>query len=148
MRLDHLLSRERAKGEIPRFIPRSTHRKLCEEKEKKSNRTKVGRMTVNLLEAVSFSGIERFLFNRPCLQRGEGRERTLKTAQPDGKHLVKKPVAKKKRGFVRSMKRDFASWSQERIKVENFDSYSIIVTIKLLRAQGGCHGTGRRRKTW
>ena len=39
-------------------------------------------MTVLLLEPVSFSGI-----GRPRT------ESTLKTAQPDGKHLVKKPVA-------------------------------------------------------
>ena len=42
-------------------------------------------------------------------------ECTLKTAQPDGKHLVKKPVAIKQ----------FCSWSQDKaIKVKNFDSYS------------------------
>ena len=41
-------------------------------------------MTVLLLEPVSFSGIAKK--RKP--------ERTLKTAQPDGKHLVKKPVAK------------------------------------------------------
>ena len=42
-------------------------------------------MTVLLLEPVSFSGIgERKLTKPEC---------TLKTAQPDGKHLVKKPVA-------------------------------------------------------
>ena len=40
-------------------------------------------MTVLLLEPVSFSGIA----NR------RKPECTLKTAQPDGKHLVKKPVA-------------------------------------------------------
>ena len=39
-------------------------------------------MTVLLLEPVSFSGIA-----------GARTECTLKTAQPDGKHLVKKPVA-------------------------------------------------------
>ena len=45
---------------------------------------KDGRETVLLLEPVSFSGIARDL-----------KECTLKTAQPDGKHLVKKPVAKR-----------------------------------------------------
>ena len=40
-------------------------------------------MTVLLLEPVSFSGIAKAIT-----------ECTLKTAQPDGKHLVKKPVAK------------------------------------------------------
>ena len=48
------------------------------------------RMTVLLLEPVSFSGIE---------SRAKAKLRnlicTLKTAQPDGKHLVKKPVAKR-----------------------------------------------------
>ena len=38
-----------------------------------------------LLEDVSFSGIEERKLEKP--------ECTLKTAQPDGKHLVKKPVA-------------------------------------------------------
>ena len=42
-------------------------------------------MTVLLLEPVSFSGIEERKLRKP--------ECTLKTAQPDGKHLVKKPVA-------------------------------------------------------
>ena len=41
----------------------------------------LGGLTDILLEPVSFSGTE-------------SPESTLKTAQPDGKHLVKKPVAK------------------------------------------------------
>ena len=48
----------------------------------KKNPAKNRWLTVNLLEPVSFSGIARDL------------KSTLKTAQPDGKHLVKKPVAK------------------------------------------------------
>ena len=44
-------------------------------------------MTVLLLEPVSFSGIDKRKLTRT--------ECTLKTAQPDGKHLVKKPVAKR-----------------------------------------------------
>ena len=47
-------------------------------------------MTVILLEPVSFSGIERDLSER----EEKSSLCTLKTAQPDGKHLVKKPVAK------------------------------------------------------
>ena len=63
--------------------------KAVKAEEAKNPRSKMqsGRMTVLLLEPVSFSGIaERKLTNLIC---------TLKTAQPDGKHLVKKPVAKR-----------------------------------------------------
>ena len=49
-------------------------------------------MTVLLLEPVSFSGI-----GKPRTEKRMRRQNlhscTLKTAQPDGKHLVKKPVA-------------------------------------------------------
>ena len=48
---------------------------------RKKTKRRVWQLTVVLLEPVSFSGTE-------------SPESTLKTAQPDGKHLVKKPVAK------------------------------------------------------
>ena len=60
-------------------------RELIKAEEAKKIQAKLGRMTVLLLEPVSFSGIDkRKLAITEC---------TLKTAQPDGKHLVKKPVA-------------------------------------------------------
>ena len=85
MRLDHLLSRERIQREIGGFIPgRYTEKsvwstKVLKAEEAKNPRSEKlsGRMTVYLLEDVSFSGIERFLI---C---------TLKTAQPDGKTSCK-----------------------------------------------------------
>ena len=91
MRLDHLLSRERIQREIRGFSPgRYTEESVWSSKELKAeeaknprSETQSGRMTVLLLEPVSFSGIAR-----------ARTECTLKTAQPDGKHLVKKPVAK------------------------------------------------------
>ena len=49
--------------------------------EKRKSKQTLGGLTDILLEPVSFSGTE-------------SPESTLKTAQPDGKHLVKKPVAK------------------------------------------------------
>ena len=61
--------------------------------------------TVLLLEPVSFSGIEERKLRKP--------ECTLKTAQPDGKHLVKKPVAKLWKQSMRAEMRQFCSWSQE-----------------------------------
>ena len=72
----------------------------------------------------------------------------MKTAQPDGKHLVKKPVANVfNRAHASRNANNFAVGLRISESKQDFDSYSI-VTIKLLRAQGGCHGTGRRRKTW
>ena len=74
-------------------------------KEAKKSKQSLGRMTVLLLEPVSFSGIDkRKLAITEC---------TLKTAQPDGKHLVKKPVAKLWKQSMRAEMRQFCSWSQE-----------------------------------
>ena len=59
MRLDHLLSRERAKKEFGAHS-RSIHRKLCRSAKaliKRKNPAKQVEMTVLLLEPVSFSGI-------------------------------------------------------------------------------------------
>ncbi len=105
MRLDHLLSRERARRGIGGFIPgRYTRERVGKlEESLKENPAKSWWLTVHLLEPVSFSGIERFLkgfYIGSC---------TLKTAQPDGKHLAKKPVAKKQ----------FCSWSQDKRIKEN-----------------------------
>ena len=144
MRLDHLLSRERTQREIGEFIPgRYTGncvgaRKSKKPKRRKSPRSKKrsGRMTVLLLEPVSFSGIERDLI---C---------TLKTAQPDGKHLVKKPVAKLWKQSMRAEMRTILQLVSGYSNQSKTLTATQIVTIKLLRAQGGCHGTGRRRKTW
>ena len=71
MRLDHLLSRERIEEETQRFIPgRYKHTqvslwstKVLKAEEAKNPRSEMqsGRMTVYLLEPVSFSGIERDL---------------------------------------------------------------------------------------
>ena len=71
MRLDHLLSRERTQREIGEFIPgrykqKAKASKFVELERAKSRRgekvheakERSGRMTVNLLEDVSFSGIE------------------------------------------------------------------------------------------
>ena len=93
MRLDHLLSRERIQREIGGFIPgRYTEQSVWSSKELKAEEAKnprskmqSGRLTVLLLEPVSFSGIDE---NRNLIC-------TLKTAQPDGKHLVKNPGAKR-----------------------------------------------------
>ena len=101
MRLDHLLSRERIQREIGGFIPgRYTEQSVWSSKELKAeeaknprSETQSGRMTVYLLDTVSFSGIAKprgAKANQSC----ENLICTLKTAQPDGKHLVKKPVAK------------------------------------------------------
>ena len=72
---------------------------------------------------------------------------TLKTAQPDGKHLVKKPVANVSEDTRRNATILQLVSGEKRIKEKSLTATQI-VTIKLLRAQGGCHGTGRRRKTW
>ena len=71
MRLDHLLSRERIEEETRRFIPgrykqKAKASKFVEHESAKSRRgekvheakMRSGRMTVLLLEPVSFSGIE------------------------------------------------------------------------------------------
>ena len=100
-------------------------------------------MTVLLLEPVSFSGIE---------SRAKAKLRnlicTLKTAQPDGKHLVKKPVAKLWKQSMRAEMRTILQLVSGYSNQSKTLTATQIVTIKLLRAQGGCHGTGRRRKTW
>ena len=91
MRLDHLLSRERTKKETDSFIPgRYTEQSVWSSKELKAeeaknprSETQSGRMTVYLLEPVSFSGIA----NRRCLLYFENCTARWK------KHLVKKPVA-------------------------------------------------------
>ena len=69
MRLDHLLSRERTEGEIRKFIPGRYKQKAEASKFVELERAKAeeaknprseklsGRMTVLLLEPVSFSGI-------------------------------------------------------------------------------------------
>ena len=96
MRLDHLLSRERIQREIGGFIPGRCkqkvkaskfvdQRKLIKSRKRQRNprsQEQSGRIESHLLEPVSFSGIAK-----------ARTECTLKTAQPDGKHLVKKPVA-------------------------------------------------------
>ena len=59
MRLDHLLSRERTEEESE-VHSRSIHSESCvaaERLKEKKNPRKSGRMTVLLLEPVSFSGI-------------------------------------------------------------------------------------------
>ena len=148
MRLDHLLSRERIQREIGGFIPgRYRHTKVslwstkvlkAEEAKNPRSETQSGRMTVYFLTLYRFQGSrERNLI---C---------TLKTAQPDGKTSCKETSCECVQKNARAQKcEQFCSWSQEKKQTQskNFDSYS--VTIKLLRAQGGCHGTGRRRKTW
>ena len=123
MRLDHLLSRERTEEESE-VHSRSIQRKLCREPEgSKTNKkpTSVGRMTVHLLEPVSFSGIgSESLRNLIC---------TLKTAQPDGKHLVKKPVAKLWKQSMRAEMRTILQLvsgerNYQRLRKRSFDSYS------------------------
>ena len=78
-------------------------------------------MTVLLLEPVSFSGIEERKLRKP--------ECTLKTAQPDGKHLVKKPVAKLWKQSMRAEMRTILQLvsgekSNQRLRNQSFDSYS------------------------
>ena len=91
----------------------------AEEAENPRSKMQSGRMTVLLLEPVSFSGIaERKLTNLIC---------TLKTAQPDGKHLVKKPVAnvfKDTRAQKCESILQLVSGEKARQR-EIFDSYSI-----------------------
>ena len=82
-------------------------------------------MTVLLLEPVSFSGIAKAKRKRSC----ENLICTLKTAQPDGKHLVKKPVAnvleitherRNANNFAVGLRRK----SNQRLRNQSFDSYS------------------------
>ena len=148
MRLDHLLSRERIRREIGGFIPgRYTEQSVlgarrCANGEKPK---KIRSIPVMHRSNDCQSSLACIVFRdrkRPDMY--------LENCTARWKTSCKKPVAKAERPEIAGM-RQFCSWSQEkkRIKIEKsiFDNYSV-VTIKLLRAQGGCHGTGRRRKTW
>ena len=64
-------------------------------------------MTVIFLNLYRFQGSESESLKKP--------ECTLKTAQPDGKHLVKKPVANVLEITHEAQKcEQFCSWSQEK----------------------------------
>ena len=87
--------------------------------EAKNPRSKMqsGRMTVYFLTLYRFQG-----------SRKAGTECTLKTAQPDGKHLVKKPVAKLWKQSMRAEMRQFCSWSQEKITIKDCENNPLTAT--------------------
>ena len=127
MRLDHLLSRERTQREIREFIPgRYTGncvgaRKSEKPKEAKKSKQSLVERLFFFLNLYRFQGSESESSTKP--------ECTLKTAQPDGKHLVKKPVAnvleitherRNANNFAVGLRRK----SNQRLRNQSFDSYS------------------------
>ena len=145
MRLDHLLSRERTQREIQEFIPgRYRGNSVGARKSKKPKRRKIHEARAEWSnDCQIFLNLYRFQGSRQART-----ECTLKTAQPDGKHLVKKPVAKLWKQSMRAEMRTILQLVSGYSNQSKTLTATQIVTIKLLRAQGGCHGTGRRRKTW
>ena len=88
----------------------------AEEAKNPRSETQSGRMTVYFLTLYRFQG-----------SRKARTECTLKTAQPDGKHLVKKPVANVfKRTHERRNANNFAVGLRRKSESKKmiFDSYS------------------------
>ena len=91
----------------------------AEEAKNPRSEKQSGRMTVYFLTLYRFQGSESESLKKL--------ECTLKTAQPDGKHLVKKPVANVfKRTHERRNANNFAVGLRRNklTQSENFDSYS------------------------
>ena len=140
MRLDHLLSREQANRKRGSLTPgryRQAQASLLgartgAQKTKSSREAKVPvngtkRMTVIFLNLYRFQGSQ----SEGKRKRTEAvkPECTLKTAQPDGKHLVKKPVAKLWKQSMRAEMRTILQLvsgerNYQRLRKRSFDSYS------------------------
>ncbi len=157
MRLDHLLSRERAEVERRKRIPRSIE---------EVSKSVIWETLPMLQPSKAQSECERDLGNGD--RRGSKTSKKLSEHAKRGKRLRKAGAASKLFSNARNSvsfsrfgpNRTLTTAQQERFKRGQLRSPGRVMVerklvsgahdekIKLLRAQGGCPGTIRRRRTW